>query len=173
MAMAHRSAIRVVAALRADDLVDLGLQQLVQHPQADADAQRQQPLPRRASELAESLQHRLGQPLDALVVGHDRRGRYGPHAVGPPVLVDLASHPSRSQRDRTGAGGPPPSSSTTYGTTSLCNRRDYTWRMKINALLGKRMSLEEIAEKRSAEKVPTIHGTNTWTAASVRKASVS
>jgi hypothetical protein len=26
----------------------------------------------------------------------------------------------------------------------LCNRRDYTWRMKINALLGKRMSLEEI-----------------------------
>ena len=28
----------------------------------------------------------------------------------------------------------------------LCNQRDYIWRMKINALLGKRMSLEEIAE---------------------------
>ena len=55
----------------------------------------------------------------------------------------------------------------------LCNRRDYTWRMKINALLGKRMSLEEIAEKLNAEKVPTIHGTNRWTAASVRKAFVS
>ena len=55
----------------------------------------------------------------------------------------------------------------------LCNRRDYTWRMKINALLGERMSLEEIAEKLNAEKVPTIHGTNTWTAASVRKAFVS
>jgi len=41
----------------------------------------------------------------------------------------------------------------------LCNRRDYTWRKKINALLGKRMSLEEIAEKLNAEKVPTIHGT--------------
>jgi hypothetical protein len=54
----------------------------------------------------------------------------------------------------------------------LCNRRDYTWRMKINALLGKRMSLEEIAEKLNAEKVPTIHGTNRWTAASVRKAFV-
>jgi hypothetical protein len=55
----------------------------------------------------------------------------------------------------------------------LCNRRDYTWRMKINAMLGKRMSLEEIAEKLNAEKVPTIHGTNRWTAASVRKAFVS
>ena len=55
----------------------------------------------------------------------------------------------------------------------LCNQRDYIWRKKINALLGRRMSLEEIAEKLNAEKVPTIHGTNTWTAASVRKAFVS
>ena len=55
----------------------------------------------------------------------------------------------------------------------LCNRRDYAWRKKINAMLGKRMSLEEIAEKLNAEKVPTIHGTNRWTAASVRKAFVS
>jgi hypothetical protein len=55
----------------------------------------------------------------------------------------------------------------------LCNRRDYWWRVKINALLGKRMSLEKIAEKLNAEKVPTIHGTNRWTAASVRKAFVS
>jgi hypothetical protein len=43
-----------------------------------------------------------GQPLGSSIVGRDRRGRYGPHAVGPPVLVDLVSHPSRSQRDRTG-----------------------------------------------------------------------
>jgi hypothetical protein len=35
------------------------------------------------------------------------------------------------------------------------------------------MSLEEIAEKLNAEKVPAIHGTNTWTAASIRKAFVS
>ena len=55
----------------------------------------------------------------------------------------------------------------------LCNQRDYGWRMKINAMLGKRMSLEEIAEKLNVEKVPTIHGTNRWTAASVRKAFVS
>jgi ATP-binding cassette subfamily B protein len=55
----------------------------------------------------------------------------------------------------------------------VCNQRDYIWRKKINALLGKRMSLEEIAEKLNAEKVPTIHGTNRWTAASVRKAFVS
>ena len=55
----------------------------------------------------------------------------------------------------------------------LCNQRDYIWRKKINALLGKRMSLEAIAEKLNAENVPTIHGTNRWTAASVRKAFVS
>jgi hypothetical protein len=55
----------------------------------------------------------------------------------------------------------------------LCNRRDYGWRMRINAMLGKRMSLEEIAEKLNADNVPTIHGTNRWTAASVRKAFVS
>jgi Recombinase len=55
----------------------------------------------------------------------------------------------------------------------FCNQRDYIWRKKINVLLGKRMSLEEIAEKLNAEKVPTIHGTNRWTASSVRKAFVS
>ena len=55
----------------------------------------------------------------------------------------------------------------------LCNQRDYGWRMRINAMLGKRMSLEEIAEKLNVKKVPTIHGTNRWTAASVRKAFVS
>jgi hypothetical protein len=55
----------------------------------------------------------------------------------------------------------------------VCNRRDYIWRMKINALLGKRMSLEQIAEKLNVEKVPTIHGTKRWTAASVRKAFIS
>jgi hypothetical protein len=33
----------------------------------------------------------------------------------------------------------------------LCNRRDYWWRVKINAMLGKRMSLEAIAEKRTGE----------------------
>jgi hypothetical protein len=86
VAMAHRRAIRDVLALRAHYLVDLGLKQLVQHPESNADAQRQQALLRGADELAEHLQHRRRQPLDALVVGRDRRGRYGPHAVGPPVL---------------------------------------------------------------------------------------
>ncbi|HUH82240.1 MAG TPA: hypothetical protein VLZ06_13050 [Solirubrobacteraceae bacterium] len=55
----------------------------------------------------------------------------------------------------------------------VCNQRDYLWRKKINVMLGKRMSLAEIAEKLNVEKVPTIHGTNRWTAASVRKAFVS
>jgi hypothetical protein len=45
--------------------------------------------------------------------------------------------------------------------------------MKINAMLGKRMSLEEIASQLNARKVTPIHGTNRWTASSVRKAFVS
>jgi Recombinase len=55
----------------------------------------------------------------------------------------------------------------------LCNRRDYGWRMKINAMLVKGMSLEKIAARLNAQKVPTIHGTDRWTASSVRKAFVS
>jgi hypothetical protein len=55
----------------------------------------------------------------------------------------------------------------------LCNRRDYEWRVRINAMLAKRMSLKAIAEQLNASKVPTIHGTNRWTAAFVRKAFVS
>jgi hypothetical protein len=55
----------------------------------------------------------------------------------------------------------------------VCNRRDYEWRTRINALLAKRMSLEEIAEQLNVKKVPPIHGTNCWTASAVRKAFVS
>jgi hypothetical protein len=55
----------------------------------------------------------------------------------------------------------------------LCNLRDYGWRMKINVMLEKRKSLEEIAETLNAQKVPAIHGRNRWTAAFVRKAFIS
>jgi hypothetical protein len=55
----------------------------------------------------------------------------------------------------------------------VCNQRDYLWRTMINPMLAKRMSLEKIAKELNAKKVPTIHGTNEWTAASVRKAFVS
>jgi hypothetical protein len=45
--------------------------------------------------------------------------------------------------------------------------------MKINAILGRRVSLDEIATKLNAQKVPPVHGTNRWTPVSVRKAFVS
>jgi hypothetical protein len=54
-----------------------------------------------------------------------------------------------------------------------CNQRDYECRMRINAMLGMRMSLQEIADKLNEKEVPPIHGTNRWTASSVRKAFVS
>ncbi len=40
-------------------------------------------------------------------------------------------------------------------------------------MLGKRLSLEAIADRLNDENVPPIHGTNCWTAVSVRKAFVS
>jgi uncharacterized protein YoaH (UPF0181 family) len=55
----------------------------------------------------------------------------------------------------------------------LCNKLDFIWRKKINALMAQHMSLEAIAEKLNADKVRPIHGTNRWTAPSVRKAFVS
>jgi len=60
VAVANRGADRIVLALRADDLVDLRLHQLVQHPKSNPDAERQQSFLRGAGELAERLQHRLG-----------------------------------------------------------------------------------------------------------------
>ncbi len=46
----------------------------------------------------------------------------------------------------------------------FCNQRDFIWRAKINAMLGKRMSLDEIAAELNAQNVPTIHGANEWKA---------
>jgi len=55
----------------------------------------------------------------------------------------------------------------------VCNRRDYSWRVKINSMLAKDMSLQEIAEKLNHQAVPTPHGGPRWLAATVRKAFVS
>src|SRR3954463_12139149 len=53
--VADRGAVAIVSALRADDLVDLGFHDLVQHAQADADAQGQQPFLRRAGQLTQRV----------------------------------------------------------------------------------------------------------------------
>ena len=55
----------------------------------------------------------------------------------------------------------------------LCNQRDFKSRMKINAMLRKRMSLEQIAAQLNAQNVPPIRGRNRWTARSVRNAFIS
>jgi hypothetical protein len=102
-----RGAVRVVLALRADDPVDLGLQQLVQHAEPDAHAERQQPLLRRARQLAQRVLHPLRQPLDATFADlHVGIVIYGLHAV----LLSSRTwfrRLSRSQAERTRPGGPP------------------------------------------------------------------
>src|SRR3954451_11769059 len=101
MAVTHRPTARIVLALWAHDLIDLGLHELVQHPQADADAQRQQPLLRGAGQLAQRLLHPLRQPHARQLIAADLIARYGPHRGGSSCPRWTCSHSPRSQRERT------------------------------------------------------------------------
>jgi hypothetical protein len=55
----------------------------------------------------------------------------------------------------------------------LCNRRDYSWRVRNNAMLLQGRSLKQIADELNRRQVATIPRVNKWTAAAVRKAFVS
>lgn len=55
----------------------------------------------------------------------------------------------------------------------LCNNVDYGWRSRINTMLKKGRSLEEIAEALNRKRIPRPHGTPSWSAANVRKHFVS
>lgn len=55
----------------------------------------------------------------------------------------------------------------------LCNREDYSWRLRIRQMLDSGRSLEEIAEDLNKKKVRAPHGTGRWSASAVRKAYVS
>ena len=123
----NRVAIAIVAALRAHDLVDLGLHQLVQHSESDANAQRQQPFLRRAGELAERLAAR------APAAPRRAASPAATDTVGT-VLMRLVLLSSRTwlapvtvPAGPDEAGGPPPSSSTSYGTTSSRARPGGSW----------------------------------------------
>src|ERR671937_1255340 len=59
VAVTNSHAVRVVLAPRADDLLDLGLEQLAQDTQPDLDRQGEQSLSRRADELPQRLLHPL------------------------------------------------------------------------------------------------------------------
>ena len=59
--MAHRGPVRVVAALGADQPVDVGGEELAEHAQAGPDGEREQPFPGGAGELGEGDGDLLGQ----------------------------------------------------------------------------------------------------------------
>jgi hypothetical protein len=54
-----------------------------------------------------------------------------------------------------------------------CNQLDYAWRVRINRMLEKGLSLEEIAEDLNHKGIKRPHGSATWSARNVRKAFVS
>src|ERR1700733_6971484 len=55
--MTHRGALRELRVLGAHDLIKLGLHHLTEHPQPNTDTQREQPILRRTSQLAQRLLH--------------------------------------------------------------------------------------------------------------------
>ncbi len=59
MAMPDRGPLRIPLALRADQLIDLPLQQLSEHTEPNLHAQREQPLPRSPNQLPQRLLHAL------------------------------------------------------------------------------------------------------------------
>src|SRR4051812_22191132 len=104
MTVTHRYPAGIVAALRADDLVDLFLHQLGKDAEPDTDAECQEPLPRNPDELPQRLLHPWRQ--HSLRSDHGLPERYGlPHGGSS---FDLWSdHPERSQPERTRQEGPP------------------------------------------------------------------
>ena len=98
VAVTDRGPLRVPLALRADDLVDLLLQQLSEHTEPDLDRQRQQSLLRRPHQLPQRLLHALrehGLIADRL---RDRYvARHGGSSFG-----SWPDRPSRSHQERTG-----------------------------------------------------------------------
>lgn len=118
VAVAHGAALRVVLPLRAADLGDLGLHQLVHDAQPHPDREGEQPLFGGAGEIAERLLHGLRQLLRRCPVGRgDLRGGYLLHwrfLLSRSGLVRARHASSRSGR----GGRIAVSSSTGYGTTS-------------------------------------------------------
>ena len=124
VAVAHRSAVRVALALRADDIVDLLFQQLGQHAEPGRDAQRQQPLLRCPDQFAQRLLHTRGQ--HGLLRGHGGRDRHGLlHGGSSFDLSGIAANaPHRNRRGRRDrrqvlrATGQPPSTRTACASHS-------------------------------------------------------
>jgi len=117
VAVPHRTAGRVVAALDAGQDGDILLHEQVQHRKADADRERQQALVDRAGELAKRdgqrlRQHRLGLLNGIRGDGGMRRLRHGGPLLSG-VLADARFLPLAGLRRGTAT-----STSTTPGTTS-------------------------------------------------------
>ena len=130
----NRSAARVVLALRADDLIDLLLEQLPKHAEPHPHRQRQQPLPRSPTNCPNASCTRSGSTASSVIAS--ATGTLHFTAVPPSILAD---RPSRSHQERTSREGPPsPQSSTSPGTTSSRRRRHRDCRSRRNGAVRAR-----------------------------------
>src|SRR4051794_26426942 len=121
--MTDRPAARVMLALRAHHLIDLGLHQLVQHPEPDTDAAPAKPsLAAPASSPSASNTDGATPSMLSRLAATDAAdtvlmavGSPCPRTWFAPVTLPTGADEAR---------GPPPSSSTSYGTSS----DDLSWR---------------------------------------------
>jgi predicted transcriptional regulator len=124
----NRRAIRDLGVLRADDLIQLGLHHLAQHPKADTNAERQQPILRRAGQLPQRVLHPQRQnppracvllPLYGLQGGSSRlygliRTRHAPNGTrqgertATYELLHATGQPPRERSEVKTGKGPPP-----------------------------------------------------------------
>lgn len=96
------------------------------------------------------------------VVGTSNRDRRVPTGSRLPATIPrLKSHGGHLTRDNVRLAH------------RLCNRRDWGWRTKINAMFAKQMSLQEIAEELNVAGGCNDSRHHRWAAESVRKAFVS
>ena len=112
--MTDGHSVRVVLPFRADDLLDLGLEQPAQHSQPDLDRPSEQPLSGRPDQLAQRLLTRSGSTVSSLIAS--ATGTFDFTAVPPSILT---GSPITLPPGADGPEGPrSPQSSASLGTTS-------------------------------------------------------
>jgi hypothetical protein len=120
VAVSLGAASGIVAALRSDHLLDLGLHQLVKDAEPDTDREGHEALLRRSGELAKRLPDPFGQLLEALLLGDGRVHRYGPHRGGSSSSRGLG----RARQAPSGAGrGGRTAAFKFYGLRDVLHRR--------------------------------------------------
>ena len=137
VAVTDRHPVGVMLALRAHDLGDLELHQLVHNAEPDPHAERQQPLPRGPDQLAERFLDLAGSGLSLASTAVTTFGADTLPMAVPPVLADLVG--ACHARIASGRGGRTAAQSSTRSrTTSRGQPWGDPWYLRRPRIRGRR-----------------------------------